>query len=158
MVKGAGQILAGLLILGGVAMLAPQTATSVSSPACGRPDGAPGFETPARAGSVPNVVCMDLQLAQDKAQAAGFTRMTADDASGLRRRQVNDQDWVVVAQSPPAGTRTSPRTQVVFQVLRYGDRAPRPFPTGSVRGGCPGSPASTSRRRRTRCSPPGSPG
>jgi beta-lactam-binding protein with PASTA domain len=80
---------------------------------------------------------MDLQLAQDKGQAAGFSRMTAVDASGLRRRQVNDQDWVVVSQSPAAGTRASPGTRLVFRALRYGDSGAPPVPDRNRPGRVP---------------------
>jgi hypothetical protein len=128
--------LVGLLILGSVALWSPEAATSAPA-SCGRPEDAPGFETPARTGVVPNVVCMDLQLAQDKGQAAGFTRMLSVDASGLRRRQVNDQDWVVVSQSPPAGTRASSRTQIVFRALRYGERGAPPAPDRNRAGRMP---------------------
>src|SRR4051812_10583288 len=83
---------------------------------CGGPDRAPGFEVPARRGVVPDVVCMDLQLAQDKAQAAGV-RFAAQDVGG-DRRQVNDRDWVVVSQTPPAGR---PSGHLMVRVLAYGD-------------------------------------
>lgn len=126
----------GLLILGAVALWSPEAATSASA-SCGRPEDAPGFESPARPGIVPDVVCMDLQLAQDKGQAAGFTRMMVVDASGLRRRQVNDQDWVVVSQSPPAGTRGSRRTELVFRVLRYGERGAPAVPDRTRPGRMP---------------------
>lgn len=86
---------------------------------------------------MPNVICMDLQLAQDKGQAAGFTRMMVVDASGLRRRQVNDQDWVVVSQSPPAGTRASARSELVFRALRYGERGAPPIPDRTRPGPIP---------------------
>lgn len=138
MVRRRAKGLVGLLIVGGVALWSPEAATSApASASCGRPDDAPGFKTPARTGVVPNVICMDLQLAQDKGQAAGFTRMMAVDASGLRRRQVNDQDWVVVSQSPSAGTRASSRTQLVFRALRYGERGAPPVPDRTRPGPMP---------------------
>ena len=127
--------LVGLAILGGVAVGPAGAATSAAA-RCGAPDDAPGFETPAKPDVVPDIVCMDLQLAQDKAQAAGFYRVAVDDASGRRRRQGNDQDWVVVAQSPPAGTRTS-NARVVVRVLAYGDRGAPPVPDRSRPGRIP---------------------
>jgi hypothetical protein len=80
---------------------------------------------------------MDLQLAEDKAQAAGFYRVVAEDASGQRRRQVNDQDWVVVSQSPPAGTRPKRSPRLVLQVQAYGDPGAPPVPDRSRPGRMP---------------------
>src|SRR6059058_470975 len=99
---------------------------------CGGPAEAPGFEVPARRGVAPDVVCMDLQLAQDKAQAAGL-RITAQDAGG-RRRQVNDRDWVVISQIPPAGR---PAARVVVRVLAYGDPGAPPAPDRTAPGRIP---------------------
>ena len=127
--------LVGLTILGTLA-LGPAGAARGAPATCGEPWDAPGFETPVRVDVVPDVVCMDLQLAQDKAQAAGFHRVTADDASGRRRRQVSDQDWVVVSQSPPPGTRAS-NARVVVRVLAYGDRGAPPVPDRSQPGRMP---------------------
>lgn len=85
---------------------------------------------------MPDVVCMDLQLAQDKVQAAGFYRVAAQDASGRRRRQADDQNWVVVSQTPAPGTRTrSPR--IVLRVLAYGDPGAPPIPDRSRPGRMP---------------------
>lgn len=53
---------------------------------------------------LPNVVGLDLQLAQDTLQAAGFYALTSHDAKGLNRLQVLDRAWTVVDQSPPADT------------------------------------------------------
>ena len=98
-----GAILSGLAGAA-VAAAAPAPGSSdwaASGPRCGSPHEAPGFDVPARRGVAPDVVCMDLQLAQDKAQAAGLSSAARDARGG--RRQVNDRDWVVVSQSPPAG-------------------------------------------------------
>jgi len=71
---------------------------------------------------------MDLQLAQDKAQAAGFTRVVVEDASGQRRRKVNDPNWVVVSQWPSPGTGGTRNTRLVYRVLAYGDEGAPPSP------------------------------
>jgi hypothetical protein len=99
---------------------------------CGGPDRAPGFEVPARRGVVPDVVCMDLQLAQDKAQAAGV-RFAAQDVGG-DRRQVNDRDWVVVSQTPPAGR---PSGHLMVRVLAYGDPGAPAAPDRTAPGRMP---------------------
>ena len=53
---------------------------------------------------MPAVVCLDLQSAQNAIQAAGIFYSRSVDASGASRMQVNDSNWIVVAQDPPAGT------------------------------------------------------
>ncbi|MCZ4520893.1 hypothetical protein O4220_20465 [Rhodococcus ruber] len=54
--------------------------------------------------AMPPVVCMNLQSAQNAIQAAGVFYSRSVDASGASRMQVNDSNWIVVAQDPPAGT------------------------------------------------------
>src|SRR5436190_21204888 len=123
-----GAILSGLA---GAALAASAATQPTGSPKraapsqqrCGGPDEAPGFEVPARRRVAPDVVCMDLQLAQDKAQAAGLT-IAAQDAGG-GRRQVNDRDWVVLSQTPPAGR---PAGRLTVRVLAYGDPGAPPPP------------------------------
>lgn len=53
--------------------------------------------------AMPSVVCMNLQTAQNAIQAAGVFYSRSVDASGASRMQVNDSNWIVVAQDPPAG-------------------------------------------------------
>lgn len=55
-------------------------------------------------GLMPNVVCMDLQQAQDTIQAAGVFFSRSEDATGEGRMQVMDRNWIVVAQTPAPGT------------------------------------------------------
>ena len=55
------------------------------------------------AGTVPDVMCMNLQEAQDKLRDAGY-RTTSKDHTSQGRRQVLDRNWLVVLQSPGAGT------------------------------------------------------
>jgi hypothetical protein len=125
------EVLVGLLILGS---LTPGQAAA--APSCGAPDQAPGFETPAKRRVIPDVVCMDLQLAQDKAQAAGIYRVSVQDASGHRRRQADDQNWVVVSQTPAPGSRPR-RPQLTVQVRAYGDPGAPPAPDRSKPGRMP---------------------
>ena len=56
------------------------------------------------AARMPNVVCMNLQAAQDKIQEAGVFYSRSKDASGQGRMQVLDRNWIVVAQTPDPGT------------------------------------------------------
>ena len=129
------EVFVGLLILGSLTLWAAEAAPAPAP--CGAPDQAPGFETPAQRRVIPDVVCMDLQLAQDKAQAAGFYRLESQDSSGQRRRQVDDQNWVVVSQTPPAGTRPGRSPRLVFEVLAYGDPGAPPVPNRSRPGRMP---------------------
>lgn len=53
---------------------------------------------------MPEVVCMDLQQAQDTIQAAGVFFSRSFDATGKGRSQIVDRNWIVVSQDPPAGS------------------------------------------------------
>ncbi|MCE5287804.1 MAG: hypothetical protein LLG14_01005 [Nocardiaceae bacterium] len=52
---------------------------------------------------MPNVVCMNLQDAQDEIQRAGVFYSRSSDASGQGRHQVLDRHWTVVRQEPAPG-------------------------------------------------------
>ena len=83
---------------------AAETATeSTAAPASSEP-----VETtapaPAESAIMPDVVCMNLQAAQNKIQEAGVFFSRSEDASGEGRSQLVDSNWVVVAQTPSAGT------------------------------------------------------
>ena len=53
---------------------------------------------------MPDVTCMNLQAAQNAIQAAGVFYSRSDDATGAGRNQLVDSNWIVVRQSPRAGT------------------------------------------------------
>ena len=53
---------------------------------------------------MPDVTCMNLQVAQNAIQAAGVFFSRSNDASGQGRNQIVDSNWTVVSQSPAAGT------------------------------------------------------
>jgi len=53
---------------------------------------------------MPNVVCMNLQAAQNAIQEAGVFFSRSEDATGKGRSQVIDSNWTVVSQSPAAGS------------------------------------------------------
>ncbi|GAA4390695.1 PASTA domain-containing protein [Tsukamurella soli] len=62
-------------------------------------------QTPVRVASVmPDVVCMNLQAAQNRIHQAGVFFSRSTDATGRGRHQILDRDWIVVAQTPAAGT------------------------------------------------------
>jgi hypothetical protein len=81
------------------------------------------------AGTVPNVVCAELQDAQDALRAAHFFVLTSKDASGQGRMALVDRDWVVIAQSVRAGTSPGLTTHIELTVVKYGE------PSGG--SGCP---------------------
>ena len=53
--------------------------------------------------TMPQVVCMNLQDAQDLIQTTGVFYSRSFDASGQGRNQIVDSNWVVVSQSPGPG-------------------------------------------------------
>ncbi len=73
---------------------------SLASPA--PPATSSATATPVRV-PMPAVVCMNLQAAQDRIQAAGVFLSRSKDASGAGRRQILDRDWIVVSQTPQPG-------------------------------------------------------
>jgi len=71
--------------------------------------------------TVPNVVGMQLQAAQDRLQAAGFFNLTSHDATGQGRMQIWDRGWIVVSQSRRGGTRASAGRQIDLGAKKYGE-------------------------------------
>lgn len=80
-------------------------------------------------GVVPDVLCKDLQTAQDTLQAAGFYNLGSEDGSGQGRSQLIDRNWVVIKQSVPAGSSRGPSTRIVLTSVKFGES------TGT--SGCP---------------------
>jgi beta-lactam-binding protein with PASTA domain len=74
--------------------------------------------------TLPNAVGMQLQLAQDTMQAAGFFVLTSHDATGQNRLQVSDRNWKVCDQAPPGGSEVSSSTEVAFSVVRVEESCP----------------------------------
>jgi hypothetical protein len=52
---------------------------------------------------MPDVICLDLQEAQDLIQESGVFFSRSVDATGEGRKQIMDRNWVVVGQTPAAG-------------------------------------------------------
>jgi hypothetical protein len=63
---------------------------------------------------MPDVVCMDLQDAQDEIQDHGVFLSRSVDASGEGRRQVWDRNWVVVRQTPAPGEQIGENDAVLY--------------------------------------------
>jgi len=69
---------------------------------------------------MPDVVCHNLQAAQDEIQEAGVFYSRSIDASGKGRHQVLDSNWVVVSQRPAPGTPIG-EGDVVLSVVKNGE-------------------------------------
>lgn len=72
---------------------------------------------------MPNVVCLELQKAQNLIQDHGVFFSKSVDASGKGRRQVLDRNWIVVAQKPEAGTKIG-EGDAVLSVVKKGEKSP----------------------------------
>ena len=87
-----------------------------------------GASASTRLGVVPDVVCMNLQDAQNAMQRSGFFNLGSADGGGRGRMQILDRDWVVIAQSVRAGSKPKLTQRIVLTSVKYGE------PTGS--SGC----------------------
>ncbi|MFD4469668.1 PASTA domain-containing protein [Rhodococcus sp. NPDC058505] len=81
---------------------------------------APVAQAAAATATMPNVACMNLQDAQDTIQAAGVFYSRSADATGQGRNQVVDRNWVVVGQTPPAGSLIG-EGDAVLSVVKVGE-------------------------------------
>lgn len=69
-------------------------------------------------GTMPNVVCMNLQDAQDFIQeVTGVFLSQSVDASGLGRQQLLDRNWTVIGQTPAPGTAIG-EGEAILEVLK----------------------------------------
>ncbi|WP_327147255.1 hypothetical protein [Nocardia sp. NBC_01329] len=75
---------------------------------------------PAVKATMPAVVCMNLQAAQDLIQTTGVFLSRSEDATGRGRNQVVDRNWVVVAQTPEAGSPIG-EGEAVLSVVKVGE-------------------------------------
>jgi PASTA domain-containing protein len=72
-------------------------------------------------GTVPDVVGMNQQEAQDLLRGDGFLNLHETDASGLGRLLVMDRNWVVVSQSVAAGSTVSLTTSITLSAVKIGE-------------------------------------
>ncbi len=84
-------------------------------------DSEPGAESSLTPGVVPGVMGIDLQLALDTMQAAGYYLFEYVDATGQGRRPIVHSNWVVVGQSPAAGTSLASDRIVTLEVKKDGE-------------------------------------
>lgn len=71
--------------------------------------------------TVPDVVGMNHQAAQNRMQDAGLFALREEDATGRGRALLWDRNWVVVSQSPAAGTRVSEDRTITLRSKKYSD-------------------------------------
>lgn len=85
---------------------APTTiAPTTAAPATAPPTTDAPAPAPAPQAVMPDVVCLNLQVAQDRIQSeTGIFLSLSEDASGAGRSQLLDSNWIVVAQRPAPGT------------------------------------------------------
>lgn len=69
---------------------------------------------------MPDVVCHNLQTAQDEIQAAGVFYSRSEDASGKGRAQIMDRNWIVVSQTPAPGSPIG-EGDAVLSVVKEGE-------------------------------------
>ena len=72
--------------------------------------------------TMPRVVGMNLQLAQDLLQSLGSYGLLQDDFKGLNRFQVLDSNWKVCKQSPSPGKKVSTSTIVTLSSVKLTER------------------------------------
>jgi len=69
---------------------------------------------------MPDVVCMNLQEAQDEIQDHGVFLSRSEDATGAGRFQVFDRNWIVIRQTPKPGTQIE-ELEAVLYVVKIGE-------------------------------------
>jgi beta-lactam-binding protein with PASTA domain len=70
---------------------------------------------------MPQVVCMNLQDAQNEIQDHGVFFSRSEDATGRGRSQIIDSNWQVVAQYPDTGSAIGEGDAILF-VVKYGEQ------------------------------------
>jgi hypothetical protein len=71
--------------------------------------------------TMPNVVGLDHQAAQNALQGEGLYALDEKDCSGQDRLLLFDRNWEVVKTSPPAGTRVSEDTTITLCSVKQGE-------------------------------------
>jgi hypothetical protein len=71
---------------------------------------------------MPNVIGMNLQLAQDLLQSKGSYVMDQEDFKRLGRIQIIDSNWRVCAQSPASGKKVSTTSLVTLSSVKLAEK------------------------------------
>lgn len=106
----------------GTGTAAPVVTVTQTAPGTTKATGKPAKSSkPASRKTLPDVVGMNLQAAQDHLQAKGFYVLNDKDATGANRFQVSDRNWVVVRQTPVAGRKVATDALVTLWAKKYGE-------------------------------------
>jgi hypothetical protein len=97
------------------------TTTSMAVPLEAAADAAPA--TPAPPAVMPDIVCMNLQDAQDEIQRHGVFFSRSEDGTGQGRSQLIDSNWIVIAQRPAPGSSVG-EGDAVLTAVKYGEPGP----------------------------------
>ncbi len=113
---GCGIIVAALILIGGCNALISDEDDSKSSTSS--PSSSSASDAKPKTTTVENYVGMELQAAQDAAQAEGITHLESSDYTGQGRAQVWDRNWTVCAQTPAAGSSMSTDDTLTFEAVK----------------------------------------
>jgi hypothetical protein len=100
------------------------TQSTIGGPATrAEPSTVPGIVPPLGGATalLPDLVGLDLQLAQDILQDRGWYLVNPYDATGKGRMQLWDRNWVVVEQGPAAGQSAALSKVIELGVVEKGD-------------------------------------
>lgn len=115
-----GAVTAGVLVIGVLGSACHATGTAGGSATGASGDAKAGGST----GTVPHLIGMGLQSAQNAAQKQGFHSLKSHDSLGRNRHQILDRDWKVCSQNVKAGTTASTDTQLDFGAVKLDETCP----------------------------------
>jgi beta-lactam-binding protein with PASTA domain len=124
------------------AVLAVTAATVLVAAGCGIEETGSSSSSSSLDAVMPDVVCMNLQDAQDEIQRAGVFFSRSEDATGKGRSQLVDRNWLVVGQRPAPGAIIG-EGDAVLSVVKYGERSCGDTPTTPKPQAAPATPASS---------------
>lgn len=102
-------------------VIGESTTAATTSTTSATPTTIPETTASTKQAVMPAVPCgTNLQDAQNMVQAAGVFYSRSTDATGRGRHQILDRDWVVVGQTPPAGTPIG-EGDAVFSVVKISE-------------------------------------
>ena len=98
----------------------PEEAKETSTSTTTSPPTTEAAEEEVATAVMPDLLCMNLQDAQDEIQSAGVFFSRSEDATGQNRSQIIDSNWIVVDQTPAPGA-TIGEGEAVLSAVKYGE-------------------------------------